>query len=305
VEDRRELLAVLPEGAEPSGISNDRRIGGLGVDWRRSLDTRTQVGLGVQASAVRFPDNPVEDFDQVLVQASWLKSFEAKGAPMLYLTAFASEDRAINELDNGVTKSKNLGGVRSYLQYSVSPKLQVFGGLGGVYRRDKELGARGAEDVRGRDVYGEAAIGPRLAVPRCVHAAAAVCVHAQPVEHRYLRFQSLRDHVGDSLRPVEGTSHAAIPGGGCGIDGSAGRRSCRGRGVRLRHRPGDAREAGRPALDAGEGHARRLRATRSSRARTAWCSSRWWTRRASRFVPTRNSSSSVMATGPIQRTAWC
>jgi len=149
------------KGAEPSEpkITNDRTIGGLGLDWRRSLDTRTQVGLGLQLSAVRFPDNEIEDFDQVLVQLSWLKSFEAKGAPMLYLTAFASDDRASNHLDNGATKSKNLGGVRSYLQYSVTPKLQVFAGLGGVYRRDKDVGARGAEDVRGRDTYGEAAIG--------------------------------------------------------------------------------------------------------------------------------------------------
>ena len=149
------------KGAEPSEprITNDRRTGGLGLDWRRSLDPRTQVGLGLQASAVRFPDNEIEDFNQLLVQGSWLKSFEAKGAPMLYLTAFVSDDRAPNELANGVSKSKNLGGLRSYLQYSVTPKLQVFGGLGGVYRRDTDMGARGADDVRGRDVYGEAALG--------------------------------------------------------------------------------------------------------------------------------------------------
>jgi len=108
---------------------------------------------------VRFPDNAIEDFDQVLVSLSWLKSFEAKGAPMLYATVFATNDRASNELDNGVTKSKNLGGVRSYLQYSVSPKLQAFGGLGAIYRRDKEIGARGAGDVRGSDWYGEASVG--------------------------------------------------------------------------------------------------------------------------------------------------
>ena len=28
-----------------------------------------------------------------------------------------------------------------------------------MYRRDKDVGARGAEDVRGRDTYGEALIG--------------------------------------------------------------------------------------------------------------------------------------------------
>ena len=139
--------------------TNDRRVASLGLDWRRSLDTRTQIGLGIQANAVRFPDNDIEDFNQVLVSASWLKSFEGRGSPMLYVTAFASDDRAPHELADGVSKSKNIGGVRSYLQFSVNPKLQIFGGLGVILRRDKEAGARGAADERGRDAYGEASIG--------------------------------------------------------------------------------------------------------------------------------------------------
>ena len=149
------------KGAAPGDPqpTNDRRVASLGVDWRRSLDTRTQVGVGVQANAVRFPDNEIEDFDQFLLSLSWLKSFEGKGSPILYLTAFASDDHARNPLADGVTKSKNIGGVRSYLQYSVNPKWQVFGGLGVIYRRDKEAGARGAADEPGRDVYGEASIG--------------------------------------------------------------------------------------------------------------------------------------------------
>jgi hypothetical protein len=45
------------------------------------------------------------------------------------------------------------------VQYSVTPQVQVFGGLGGIVRRDRDMGARGAPDVRGRDVFGEVSLG--------------------------------------------------------------------------------------------------------------------------------------------------
>lgn len=80
---------------------------------------------------MRFPTNEVEDFDQVYLQATWLRSFDAKGQPLLYVSAFGSDDRAVNKLPDGDTdKSKNLAGLRSYAQYSVSPKLNLFNGLG-------------------------------------------------------------------------------------------------------------------------------------------------------------------------------
>src|SRR5262249_4237693 len=82
------------KGAAPGDPqpTNDRWVGGLGGEWHHSLDTRTQLGFNVQASAVRFPDNRIEDFDQILVSMSWLKSFEAKGSPMLFVMAFGSDD---------------------------------------------------------------------------------------------------------------------------------------------------------------------------------------------------------------------
>jgi hypothetical protein len=57
------------------------------------------------------------------------------------------------------SKSKNLAGIRSYLQYSVSPKVQVFNGLGLIVRRDKDSFARSTVIEDGRDVYGEASLG--------------------------------------------------------------------------------------------------------------------------------------------------
>ena len=99
--------------------TNDRRMAGLNLDWRHAVDAGTQLGLAMQLSGVRFPRNSVEDFDQAYLSASWLRSFEGKGAPLIYLTAFVTGDHARNSFQNGVsgtsTRSKTLGGLRSYV----------------------------------------------------------------------------------------------------------------------------------------------------------------------------------------------
>jgi tetratricopeptide (TPR) repeat protein len=156
------------EGAAPAvagseKLTNDRRVGVLGFDWRHAVDTKTQVGMGVQVNTVRFPHNELEDFNEVLVSASWLHSYEGRGSPLLYLTGFLTEDRALNDFDNGVdgtsTKSKNLLGLRSYFQYSLNPKLQAFNSLGFIYRRDKDSWARSNLIERGRDTYYDLSLG--------------------------------------------------------------------------------------------------------------------------------------------------
>lgn len=154
-------LEYRQQGAAPGEPqpTNDRRMLSLGGDWRRALDTRTQVGAALQLNAIRFPDNRIEDFDQVFAAVSWLHSFERKGVPMLYLTAFASDDRAKNEGFDGATKSKNLFGLRSYLQYSLTPRLQAYNALAAIQRRDKDDFARSSEVRRGRDTYSEATVG--------------------------------------------------------------------------------------------------------------------------------------------------
>ncbi|HEY4998334.1 MAG TPA: porin family protein [Usitatibacter sp.] len=153
------------KGAAPGDPqpTNDRRMGGASLDWRHAIDTRTQYGLGLQVNSIRFPRNPIEDFNQVYLAASLLKSYERAGSPLLYLTAFVTDDHAKHEFDNGSggtsTKSKNLGGVRSYLQYSIQPKLQAFTGLGVIYRKDKDDFSRSTVVEHGKDVYGEASLG--------------------------------------------------------------------------------------------------------------------------------------------------
>lgn len=154
-------LAFRQEGAAPEEPkpTNDRRMAGVGVDWRHALDSKTQLGLGVQLNRVTFPKNEIEDFDQAFLSGSWLRSFDRQGAPLLYVTAFGSFDRAPNEFADGTTKSKVLGGLRTYAQYSLSPKVQLFNGLALVHRRDRDEFARSTQVQDGRDTYGEATIG--------------------------------------------------------------------------------------------------------------------------------------------------
>lgn len=156
------FLGYRQEGDAPGDPkpTNDRNMAGVALDWRHAIDTKTQLGLGVQLNAVRFPENEIEDFDQLYLSAAWLKTFERAGLPLFYVTAFVTEDRAKNTFADGSTdKSKNLLGVRSYFQYALTPKLQAFSALGLVGRRDKDAFARSTQVEKGRDTYVEAALG--------------------------------------------------------------------------------------------------------------------------------------------------
>jgi hypothetical protein len=151
----------VPTAPGAPAIDNDRRMGGIGAEWRHSLDTKNQIGAALQWNRNRFPTNTVEDFSQIYASVSWLKSFEGRGVPLLYLTAFVTDDHASHRFltaANGetATKSKNLLGARAYLQYSLDSKLVLFSTLGLIYRRDKDDFARATETARGKDVYGEA-----------------------------------------------------------------------------------------------------------------------------------------------------
>ncbi len=155
-------LMFNQEGGAPGDPkqTNDRRMGGITLDWRHSIDTKTQLGAAVSVNSIKFPENEIEDFDQLFASVSWLRSFERAGIPLLYLTGFVSEDRASNKFADGVTtKSKNLIGVRSYLQFSLTPKVQVFNALALIHRRDKDSFARSTQVENGRDTYAEAAFG--------------------------------------------------------------------------------------------------------------------------------------------------
>ena len=154
----------IPTTPGAPAIDNDRRMGGVGVEWRHSIDTKNQLGAALQWNRNRFPTNNLEDFSQIYASVSWLKSFEGRGVPLLYLTGFVTDDHASHSFltaANGetATKSKNLLGARGYLQYSMNPKLVLFSTLGVIYRRDKDDFARATDVQRGHDYYTEAGAG--------------------------------------------------------------------------------------------------------------------------------------------------
>ena len=140
--------------------TNNRNAAGASLDWRLSLDQRSQVGAGVQYTRQRFPDNVIEDFNQVLVSASWLRSFDTKGLPLVYLAAFYTNDDAVRKLADGVSdKSKHVGGARAYAQYGLRPDLQAFAGVGYTLRRDESAFARATQVDLGRDKLIDTSLG--------------------------------------------------------------------------------------------------------------------------------------------------
>ena len=140
--------------------TNDRKTTTAGGDYRYSLSEQQQLNFGVSGSRVRFPRNDIEDFDAVAVSVGWLKSFTGNGAPVLQISGYYSRDEAVRKLADGVSdKSKRVGGLRGYYQYSLSDKLSLFNGLGFTTRRDQSAFSRATEIEFGRDRLADITLG--------------------------------------------------------------------------------------------------------------------------------------------------
>ena len=140
--------------------TNDRKTTTVGADYRYSLSEQQQLNFGLSGSRVRFPRNDIEDFDAVAVSAGWLKSFTGKGTPVLQISGYYSRDEAVRKLADAVSdKSKRVGGLRSYYQYSLSEQLSLFNGLGFTMRNDRSAFSRATEIEFGRDRLADITLG--------------------------------------------------------------------------------------------------------------------------------------------------
>ena len=140
--------------------TNDRRTTTAGGEYRFALSEQQQLNVGLSMSRVRFPKNDIEDFDAVAVSAGWTRSFTGKGSPMLQVSGYYSRDEAVRTLaDNISDKSKRVGGLRTYYQYSLAERLSLFNGLGYTLRRDESAFARATEVAFGRDRLIDATLG--------------------------------------------------------------------------------------------------------------------------------------------------
>jgi tetratricopeptide (TPR) repeat protein len=150
------------DGAAPGEPrqTNDRKTGTVGGEYRYALSEQQQLTMGLSGTRVRFPRNNIEDFEALAISVGWLKSFTGKGAPLLQISGYYSRDEAERKLADGISdKSKRVGGVRTYYQYSLSDSLSLFNGLGFSARRDQSAFARATEVEFGRDRMADITLG--------------------------------------------------------------------------------------------------------------------------------------------------
>lgn len=139
---------------------NDRRAGMAGADYRYALSDRQQISFGLNAARTRFPANDIEDFNSTIATVGWIRAFDAKYAPLLQLTTFFSRDKAVRKLADGLTdKSKDVYGLRSYVQWSLTDKLSLFNSFGYTERKDKDSFARATQVEIGKDRLADATFG--------------------------------------------------------------------------------------------------------------------------------------------------
>ena len=82
------FFRALLDNAQMILAKADMVIASFGVTPERAKAvTFTDLVYGEQ----QIDPNEIEDFDQIYLQATWLKSFDAKGQPLLYLSAFGSD----------------------------------------------------------------------------------------------------------------------------------------------------------------------------------------------------------------------
>lgn len=139
-------------------VTNNRRGAGAQFEARRSLGSGTQAALGVQASALRYRDNPAQDSNQVQMSLAlqhapgWWRNATLVG--VVYLT---SDDalRPINQFASA-TSSHNTYGLR-LSAYSDARLTFSWLAVAGVSRRlDDDAFARATLVQTGRDDLAEA-----------------------------------------------------------------------------------------------------------------------------------------------------
>lgn len=136
-----------------TGITNDRSTSGYTAEWRHVLAPGRQFGLFAQFNRQRFVTNAPQNINQDLFGAQFLNVWEAKGSPLLFLSAYQSRDRALLPLNAAGTTdtSKSLTGLRAYTQYSPMGTLDLFLSVGDTARQDNSQFARSLTLAYGKD----------------------------------------------------------------------------------------------------------------------------------------------------------
>ena len=140
--------------------TNDRRGALVSADYRLALSQNQQINVGLTGAQTRFPKNDIEDINSIVISGGWAKTFEGRGAPIVQLSGFFGNDKAERKLaDDTADKSKRVGGLRAFAQYSLTEKLAVFNSTGYTLRNDQSAFARATEVEFGRDKLFDTTLG--------------------------------------------------------------------------------------------------------------------------------------------------
>ena len=150
------------EGQAPgeSKPTNDRRGASVSADYRFAISPGQQINIGLTGVQTRFPKNNIEDINSIIASAGWTKTFGGSAAPIVQLSGFFGNDKAVRKLaDDEADKSKRIGGLRGFVQYSLTEKLALFNSTGYTLRRDQTAFARATEIEFGRDKLFDTTVG--------------------------------------------------------------------------------------------------------------------------------------------------
>jgi tetratricopeptide (TPR) repeat protein len=140
----------------------DRNTDAVAYDARFTLTPESQAGIFVQYANNRYPTLDTQDTDQLLFGLSYLQTLQRKGSPVLFASAYQSEDYALrpqNPPINSTDVSKRIKGVRFYGQYSVQEPIDLFAILGYNKREDQTAFSRSNQIPFGNDDMYEAGLG--------------------------------------------------------------------------------------------------------------------------------------------------
>lgn len=139
--------------------TSDRNMRGVNAEWRRTLDAATQLGAFVQYNQQRYPTTATSDVDETLLGASWLHAYAGAYKPLVFVSAFAGQDRARTLLGNGSDVSKSFTGARLGGQFSLGANTDVFASVGYQWRDDDSAYARSTLIAWGKDALADLTLG--------------------------------------------------------------------------------------------------------------------------------------------------
>lgn len=102
------------------GDKPNRELLGGAVEWQHTVDPYNQTTVFLQGNAQRFPDQESRSINSYLAGVAYAHVFQAKGSPVLFLSAFNGVDHALNEEVPGI--HRDFFGARIGMNYTLNSK---------------------------------------------------------------------------------------------------------------------------------------------------------------------------------------